>query len=179
MKITDKHGAIWQLVPMVPDEKMVNAGINTPLEITGDDKFDQPGDYHRVYMSMLSAAPDPELPEGLEPVAWRSESGYNTPKYFYHEQIPDRWQNLEELILQSAALAALAGKDAEILEQCRINGMSAERELVLKAKIERQGKLIEQCREALSAMVSEAAARGCGLRIADEALAAIEKETGA
>ena len=43
----------------------------------------------------------------------------------------------------------IAQKDAEILEQCRINGMGAERELALLGQIERQSAALKLAREAL------------------------------
>ena len=42
------------------------------------------------------------------------------------------------LVRLSDAEAIIAQKDAEILEQCRINGMGAERELALLGQIKRQ-----------------------------------------
>ena len=49
----------------------------------------------------------------------------------------------------SDAEAIIAQKDAEILDQCRINGMGAERELVLLGQIERQSAALKMAREAL------------------------------
>ena len=50
----------------------------------------------------------------------------------------------------SDAEAIIAQKDAEILEQCRINGMGAEREAALMAKVEKQSAALKLAREALA-----------------------------
>ena len=50
----------------------------------------------------------------------------------------------------SDAEAIIAQKDAEILEQCRINGMGAEREATLLGKVERQSAALKLAREALT-----------------------------
>ena len=47
------------------------------------------------------------------------------------------------------AEAIIAQKDAEILEQCRINGMGAEREATLLGKVERQSAALKLARVAL------------------------------
>ena len=51
------------------------------------------------------------------------------------------------LVRLSDAEAIIAQKDAEILEQCRINGMGAERELALRGQIERQDERIKGLEE--------------------------------
>ena len=43
----------------------------------------------------------------------------------------------------SDAEALIAAKDAEIIEQCRLNGMGAERELALLGQIERQSAALK------------------------------------
>lgn len=48
-----------------------------------------------------------------------------------------------QLVRLSDAEAIIAQKDAEILEQCRINGMGAERELALRGQMERQDERIK------------------------------------
>ena len=58
----------------------------------------------------------------------------------------------------SDAEAIIAQKDAEILEQCRINGMGAERELALLGQIERQSAALKLAREALFDMQDSYAA---------------------
>ena len=58
----------------------------------------------------------------------------------------------------SDAEAIIAQKDAEILEQCRINGMGAERELALRGQIERQSAALKLAREALFDMQDSYAA---------------------
>ena len=52
----------------------------------------------------------------------------------------------------------VAAKDAEILEQCRINGMGAEREATLLGKVERQSAALKLAREALFDMQDSYAA---------------------
>ena len=49
-----------------------------------------------------------------------------------------------QLVRLSDAEAIIAQKDAEILEQCRINGMGAEREASLLGKMERQAERIKE-----------------------------------
>ena len=49
----------------------------------------------------------------------------------------------------SDAEAIIAQKDAEILDQCRINGMGAEREAALLGQIERQSAALKLARGAL------------------------------
>ena len=51
------------------------------------------------------------------------------------------------LVRLSDAEAIIAQKDAEILEQCRINGMGAERELALRGQMERQDERIKGLEE--------------------------------
>ena len=58
----------------------------------------------------------------------------------------------------SDAEAIIAQKDAEILEQCRINGMGAEREATLLGKVERQSAALNLAREALFDMQDSYAA---------------------
>ena len=58
----------------------------------------------------------------------------------------------------SDAEAIIAQKDAEILEQCRINGMGAEREATLLGKVERQSAALKLAREALFDMQDSYAA---------------------
>lgn len=50
--------------------------------------------------------------------------------------------------------AIIAQKDAEILEQCRINGMGAERESALLGKVAQQSAALKMARDALQAMHS-------------------------
>ena len=58
----------------------------------------------------------------------------------------------------SDAGAIIAQKDAEILDQCRINGMGAEREATLLGKVERQSAALKLAREALFDMQDSYAA---------------------
>ena len=51
------------------------------------------------------------------------------------------------LVRLSDAEAIIAQKDAEIIEQCRINGMGAEREATLRGKVERQSAALKLAKE--------------------------------
>ena len=62
------------------------------------------------------------------------------------------------LVRLSDAEAIIAQKDAEILEQCRLNGMGAEREATLLGKVERQSAALKLAREALFDMQDSYAA---------------------
>ena len=53
------------------------------------------------------------------------------------------------LVRLSDAEAIIAQKDAEILEQCRLNGMGAEREAALMAKVEKQSAALKLAKDAL------------------------------
>lgn len=55
----------------------------------------------------------------------------------------------DKLVRLSDAEAIIAEKDAEIIEQCRINGMGAEREAALLGKVERQSAALKLAKEAL------------------------------
>ena len=56
------------------------------------------------------------------------------------------------LVRLSDAEAIIAQKDAEILEQCRINGMGAEREAALLGKVAQQSAALKLARVALGEM---------------------------
>lgn len=58
----------------------------------------------------------------------------------------------------SDAEAIIAQKDAEILDQCRINGMGAERESALLGKVAQQSAALKLAREALFDMQDSYAA---------------------
>ena len=74
----------------------------------------------------------------------------------------------------SDAEAIIAQKDAEILEQCRINGMGAEREAALLGKVERQSAALKLAEDALRIAQQRPDMPG----IIDEALAAIDALKG-
>ena len=86
-----------------------------------------------------------------------------------------------QLVRLSDAEAIIAQKDAEILEQCRLNGMGAERELALLGQIERQSAALKLAKAAIISVC------GCypllystkpGFREANEALATIDALKG-
>ena len=113
MKITDKHGQQWQLVPLDPTESIERA-YYWQQEKSGFLNC------YPVYKAMLSAAPEPELPEGLEPVAWEYASHISGACTLTHQSPdsliePDSFQ-ITPLVLQSAALAEIAKRDAEIAQ---------------------------------------------------------------
>ena len=56
------------------------------------------------------------------------------------------------LVRLSDAEAIIAQKDAEILEQCRINGIGAEREAALLGKVAQQSAALKLARVALGEM---------------------------
>ena len=73
------------------------------------------------------------------------------------EWAQENWET-EAFVRLSDAEAIIAQKDAEILEQCRINGMGAEREAALLGKAERQSAALKLAREALFDMQDSYAA---------------------
>ena len=73
------------------------------------------------------------------------------------EWAQENWE-VEAFVRLSDAEAIIAQKDAEILEQCRINGMGAEREATLLGKVERQSAALKLAREALFDMQDSYAA---------------------
>ena len=82
----------------------------------------------------------------------------------------------------SDAEAIIAQKDAEILDQCRINGMGAEREATLLGNVERQSAALKLAREALFDMQDSYAAvhgwKDSFVIAATTALAAIDNALG-
>ena len=75
----------------------------------------------------------------------------------------------------SDAEAIIAQKDAEIIEQCRLNGMGAEREASLLGKVERQSVALKLAREALIGALSDDQPY---INASKEALAAINEALG-
>ena len=168
MKITDKHGQQWKLVPVEPNMKMIDAAIPQ------DDH--ERRDYAESYEAMLSAAPEPELPEGLEPVAWLTRDSQDG---LWHASAFNKDATDRPLVLQSAALAELAKKDAEIAQgiegphHYRQNNVKLRQELAeisaalddprsdltmtmpeiikdLRDRVQRQAALIEQMQHVLA-----------------------------
>lgn len=80
----------------------------------------------------------------------------------------------DKLVRLSDAEAIIAQKDAEILEQCRINGMGAEREATLLGKVERQSAALKLAEDALRIAQPRPNMPG----IIDDALAAIDALKG-
>ena len=73
------------------------------------------------------------------------------------EWAQENWET-EAFVRLSDAEAIIAQKDAEILEQCRINGMGAEREAALLGKVAQQSAALKLAREALFDMQDSYAA---------------------
>jgi hypothetical protein len=101
-----------------------------------------------------------EISSGLVAVAWQVRNGWSSCDLYRTlksatedrdmlQKRADLAGNLmayrvEPLVRLSDAEAIIAQKDAEILEQCRINGMGAEREAALLGQIERQSERIKE-----------------------------------
>ena len=107
-----------------------------------------------------------EISSGLVAVAWQhSQRGLGDSEWQEWKTISWKPQGPESerfrmrpLCVISDAEAIIAQKDAEILEQCRINGMGAEREATLLGKVERQSAALKLAREALFDMQDSYAA---------------------
>ena len=81
------------------------------------------------------------------------------------------------LVRLSDAEAIIAQKDAEIMEQCRLNGMGAEREATLIGKVAQQSAALKLARQVLMS-VKETSSSTRLRRIVDEPLAAINEVLG-
>ena len=113
-----------------------------------------------------------EISSGLVAVAWIAPTSYEWPAHFISTS---EIRNGEPLVRLSDAEAIIAQKDAEILEQCRINGMGAEREAALLGQIERQSAALKLAREALIGALSDDQPY---INASKEALAAIDALKG-
>ena len=114
----------------------------------------------QVYDEVLNMS---EISSGLVAVAWQVRNGWSSCDLYRTlksatedrdmlQKRADFAGNLmayrvEPLVRLSDAEAIIAQKDAEILEQCRINGMGAERELALRGQMERQDERIKGLEE--------------------------------
>ena len=93
-----------------------------------------------------------EISSGLVAVAWMvADEGGDLEFNTINEFSCGRTEGTP-LVRLSDAEAIIAQKDAEILEQCRINGMGAERELALLGQIERQSAALKLARDALQTL---------------------------
>ena len=119
-----------------------------------------------------------EISSGLVAVAWHVRSQFGFTRCFV--EIEPRREHFDlvdtftPLVRLSDAEAIIAQKDAEILEQCRINGMGAEREATLLGKVERQSAALKLARQVLMS-VKETSSSTRLRRIVDEPLAAINE----
>ena len=86
-----------------------------------------------------------EISSGLVAVAHMMQSPDGQCMGF----LPFAEEGTAPVVRLSDAEAIIAQKDAEILDQCRINGMGAEREAALMAKVERQSAALKLARVAL------------------------------
>ena len=84
-----------------------------------------------------------EISSGLVAVAWIAPDGDRFRVRICEDRPTDAplWS---PMCWVSDAEAIIAQKDAEIIEQCRINGMGAEREAALLGKMERQAERIKE-----------------------------------
>ena len=89
------------------------------------------------------------------------------------EWAQENWET-EAFVRLSDAEAIIAQKDAEILEQCRLNGMGAEREATLIGKVAQQSAALKLARQVLMS-VKETSSSTRLRRIVDEPLAAIHE----
>lgn len=88
-----------------------------------------------------------EISSGLVAVAWMAEDEGGDLEFNTINKFSCGRTEGTPLVRLSDAEAIIAQKDAEILEQCRINGMGAERELALRGQMERQDERIKGLEE--------------------------------
>ena len=98
------------------------------------------------------------ISSGLVAVAWMAADEGGDLEFNTINKFSCRRTEGTPLVRLSDAEAIIAQKDAEILEQCRINGMGAEREATLLGKVERQSAALKLAREALFDMQDSYAA---------------------
>ena len=123
-----------------------------------------------------------EISSGLVAVAWQhSQRGLGDSEWQEWKTISWKPQGPESerfrmrpLCVISDAEAIIAQKDAEILEQCRLNGMGAEREATLIGKVAQQSAALKLARQVLMS-VKETSSSTRLRRIVDEPLAAIHE----
>ena len=126
-----------------------------------------------------------EISSGLVAVAWQhSQRGLGDSEWQEWKTISWKPQGPESerfrmrpLCVISDAEAIIAQKDAEILEQCRLNGMGAEREATLIGKVAQQSAALKLARQVLMS-VKETSSSTRLRRIVDEPLAAINEVLG-
>ena len=131
-----------------------------------------------------------EISSGLVAVAWQVRNGWSSCDLYRTlksatedrdmlQKRADFAGNLmayrvEPLVRLSDAEAIIAQKDAEILDQCRLNGMGAEREAALLGKVAQQSAALKLARQVLMS-VKETSSSTRLRRIVDEPLAAINE----
>ena len=113
-----------------------------------------------------------EISSGLVAVAW---NGGDMGDCLTLEQ---QHGDDSQLVRLSDAEAIIAQKDAEIIEQCRINGMGAECEAALLGKVAQQSAALKLAREALEYYDSLSSSLNFNFDKGAEALAAIDEVIG-
>lgn len=98
----------------------------------------------RLFWTDMENTKQDGISSGLVPVAWLAPSNYEWPSHFISLT---EIRNGEALVRLSDAEAIIAQKDAEILEQCRLNGMGAEREATLIGKVAQQSAALKLPRQ--------------------------------
>ena len=121
-----------------------------------------------------------EISSGLVAVAWIAPD-LDRFRVRICEERPTDAPLWSPMCWVSDAEAIIAQKDAEILDQCRLNGMGAEREAALLGKVAQQSAALKLAKAAIISVC------GCypllystkpGFREANEALAAIDALKG-
>ena len=121
------------------------------------------------------------ISSGLVAVAWNG--GDMGREWTTDKIVAESWVNNSKtqqaipVVLLEDAEAIISAKDAEILEQCRINGMGAEREAALLGKVAQQSAALKLARQVLMS-VKETSSSTRLRRIVDEPLAAIHEVLG-
>ena len=95
-----------------------------------------------------------EISSGLVAVAWMNPNEDMSDEAFSWNKDTSTG-HVESIVRLPDAEAIIAQKDAEILEQCRINGMGAEREAALLGKVAQQSAALKLAREALIGALSD------------------------
>ncbi len=117
-----------------------------------------------------------EISSGLVAVAWMAEDEDGDLEFNTINKFSCGRTEGTPLVRLSDAEAIIAQKDAEILEQCRINGMGAEREVALLGKMERQAERIKELEaspiseEVIDILRSQIAKQSAALKLASLAL---------
>ena len=124
------------------------------------------------------------ISSGLVAVAWMAEDEDGDLEFNTINEFSCGRTEGTPLVRLSDAEAIIAQKDAEILEQCRINGMGAEREAALLGKVAQQSAALKLAKDALElcdvgdCSTSYVVMPSFDAVAIDEALAAIDEVLG-